>query len=99
MGLRWTSSGCIVFLMKTTTRTTAIEGVVVRETAKAIYATLNGVSDTVWLPKSQLGGLNISEEDLNDGCKPMRFLSAEIPVWLWNKLPVNQVTAQCVKPW
>ena len=80
-------------------KTTAIEGVVVRETAKAIYATLNGVSDTVWIAKSQMMGLRISEEDLRDGCKPMRFLSAEIPVWLWNKLPVNQTTATAQRPW
>ena len=84
--------------MKTAT-TVTVEGSIVRETAKAVYVTLNGVSDTVWLPKSQLSGMRVTEEDFGDGSKPARYLDAEIPVWLWNKLPVNQTTAWATKPW
>ncbi len=80
-------------------KTTAIDGLVLRETAKALYVIVNGLTDSVWLPKSQLRGLRITEEDLRDGLPPMRHLSAEIPVWLWNKLPVNTVTAIATKPW
>ncbi len=78
---------------------TMIEGVVVRETAKALFVNLNGVTDSVWLPKSQMTSLEIVEEDLRDGCRPMRHISAEIPVWLWNKLPLNTTTVQVTKPW
>lgn len=80
-------------------KTTTIEGVVIRETAKAVYANLNGVNESVWLPKSQMSELKIDEVDLDDGMPPARYISAEIPVWLWNKLPVNQVTAWATKPW
>jgi hypothetical protein len=80
-------------------KTTTVEGVVIRETAKAIFANLNSCHSSVWLPKSQLAGLRIDEEDLRDGMPPMRHLTAEIPVWLWNKLPLNETTAVATQPW
>ncbi len=79
--------------------TMIIEGVVLRETSRAIFATISGITDSVWLPKSQLSALALTEEDYHDGMPPMRFLSAEIPLWLWNKLPINQTTSPVTKPW
>ena len=80
---------------------TNIEGaVIVRETAKAYMLRIAGCSDDVWLPKSQLVGASVSAEDYNDGCKPVRFIDAAIPAWLYAKLPWKSgpiPTAQ--RPW
>jgi hypothetical protein len=76
-----------------------IEGVVIRETAKAVFANLNGCHSSVWIPKSQMTSSRIDEEDLDDGLPPLRHLTAEIPVWLWNKLPLNETTAIATQPW
>lgn len=77
-----------------------VEGVIVKETAKAIFANISGCHSSVWLPKSQLMGLRVSSEDLNDGMPPMRYLTAEVPSWLWNKLPLNGGPVPAgTKPW
>jgi hypothetical protein len=81
-------------------KTTAIEAVVLKETAKAFYLTINGCHSSAWVPKSQMSNVAISVEDHGDGSTPSRYLDAEIPVWLWNKLPVNDgPIPYATKPW
>lgn len=80
--------------------TVSVAGIVLRETAKAIYATLNECHSSAWLPKSQLRDLRIEEEDHRDGSPMTRHLNAEVPVWLWNKLPINTGPVPwATKPW
>jgi hypothetical protein len=65
-----------------------IEGAsVVRETGAAYYLNVPGCSDSVWLPKSQMADVSVSEETYDDGSKPCRYVSATIPAWLYRKLP------------
>lgn len=78
-----------------------IEGaVIVRETAKAYMLRINGCSDDVWLPKSQLSAVQVSAEDYNDGCRPVRFVDATIPAWLAAKLPwTTGPVPYATRPW
>lgn len=80
---------------------TNIEGaVIVGETAKAYKLRIGGCSEDTWIPKSQLSDVRTSEEDYNDGCKPVRFLDATIPTWLARKLPWNSGPVPfATKPW
>jgi hypothetical protein len=67
---------------------TMIEGAVIRQTAKAIFANLNGCHSSVWIPRSQMLDVVFSTEDHGDGMTST-YVTASVPVWLWNKMPVN----------
>ncbi len=68
---------------------TMIDGFVLKQTAKAIYANVEGCPESVWIPRSQMSDLCITHEDHGDGSAPAVVFSATIPVWLWNKFPRN----------
>jgi hypothetical protein len=81
--------------------TQTVDGVVVRETAKALYVNVEGCHSSVWLPKSQMADLNVKEVVISEGPDSYtdRYFSAEIPAWLAARLPWNQTTAQVTRPW
>lgn len=80
-------------------KTTTIEGLVIRTTAKAFFLRIEGCESDAWVPRSQVSGWSEREEDLQDGCTPLRTFSCEVPAWLANRLPWNTRTAIAQKPW
>ena len=71
-----------MFLMMTTTE---VGGLVLKETAKALFVRMDQSHSDCWIPKSQLAGLAIAAPD-EDGC---RAFTAYVPEWLYRKLPMN----------
>jgi hypothetical protein len=79
--------------------TTTIAATIIKETAKAYYANVDGCHTSAWLPKSQLMNVRVTVHAYDDG-ETALFLDAEIPVWLWNKLPINtDQPIRATKPW
>lgn len=80
--------------------TQTVSGVILSETVKAFRLNIEGVSDTVWLPKSQCRDVQLSTEDFNDGMPPARYITAVIPAWLNARLPRNSGAIPfATKPW
>lgn len=78
---------------------TAIGGLVIRSTAKALYLRINGCESDAWIPRSQISGWSEHFEDLNDGLKPLHGFRCSVPSWLYRKLPWNTRTAVAHRPW
>ena len=82
-------------------KTTTIEALVIRETAKAYMLRICGCTSDAWVPKSQLEHVQIVEEPHDDGYGSLRHLTAAVPVWLWNKLPLRTAdeVPYATRPW
>ncbi len=65
-----------------------IEGAVIKQTAKAVFANVSGCHSSVWIPRSQMSEVSITVEDHGDGTTST-YITAMVPVWLWNKMPIN----------
>lgn len=59
---------------------------IIKQTAKAYYVNINGCHTSVWVPKSQLRNAREIEVKYADG-EVAYDLVAEMPEWLWYKMP------------
>ena len=84
-------------------KTERIGGLILGETAKAFRVRLEQSHSDTWIPKSQMSDLAVNEEDLDDGCKPLRYIAASVPAWLFVKLPMNWADGSAIpvaqRPW
>lgn len=96
--------------MNSGTQMVPVEGVISRETEKAVYVAMiwvdgGGASGgAVWIPKSQLHGLTRGQPFVNhrpNGDETRTEFSAEMPEWLARQvMPPKTGPVHCAtKPW
>lgn len=74
-------------ILMTTTQT--VTGILLKQTAKAFLVRLDGSHSDCWLPKSQ--AKSVSSAPILDSYGDVECVSfsAEVPGWLYAKLPMN----------
>lgn len=77
------------FIMILMTTTETVSGILLKQTAKAFFVRLNGSHSDCWIPKSQATQVSSGPVFDSYGDLDCVSFSAEVPAWLYAKLPMN----------